>query len=439
MTDVNCQTSVTRAGFTVRKRIVPVTNVAGTLAIKSQTAIRPPAMHAPTTRTWDDAWPAALLVFPSLAVVAKYGGTPGLITYPLVVMGALALRRHAASRVPALTERHATALTIGTFAVLLTTFAVVYPLANAQLPGRGSDRDDALNLATRALLRFEYPYGSPTYLGNPITPLPGSLLFASPFVLLGNSAFQNFAWLAVFARTVQQALHARAAGLALVWVTLVLSPVVANELLTGGDLLANTLFVLILLMWSVRHLARHDLALGHRAAIAAGFGVALSSRVLFLLLAPLAFRALAERGGPRQASAFAAIAVASFSLVTLPFYLFDPSHFSPLHVAERLSGFRKALPHSELAIAGASVVVAGLFAWLSPGADERRLLRNAALIMAFPVLCAVVLHSVASHTPQLRLSAYGLPAMVAGVTSWWLGRCQPVSSAYIHPNTNTPT
>ena len=64
--------------------------------------------------------------------------------------------------------------------------------------GGGSDSDDALNLATRALLHGEYPYRIRTYLGSPATYLPGSLLLAVPFVLLGNAAYQDLFWLAAF-------------------------------------------------------------------------------------------------------------------------------------------------------------------------------------------------------------------------------------------------
>lgn len=88
-------------------------------------------------------------------------------------------------------------LVVALLASVVTAFAVLFPHFNSQLPGHGSDRDDALNTAIAAVLHGEYPYARTTYLGNPITPLPGALL-ALPFWLLGNSAFQAVAWLAVW-------------------------------------------------------------------------------------------------------------------------------------------------------------------------------------------------------------------------------------------------
>lgn len=62
-------------------------------------------------------------------------------------------------------------------------FAVIYPLAQNK-----PDRDDsgqALGLATGAMLQGHYPYYARTYQGDPITPMPGCLLLAAPFQMLG--------------------------------------------------------------------------------------------------------------------------------------------------------------------------------------------------------------------------------------------------------------
>jgi hypothetical protein len=85
--------------------------------------------------------------------------------------------------------------------VVLAVTLFIYPKANIHTPMRGSDRDDALLDATSALLRGEFPYSRPTYLGNPITPLPGALLLAVPFVLAGNAALANALWWRVVPRS----------------------------------------------------------------------------------------------------------------------------------------------------------------------------------------------------------------------------------------------
>ena len=58
----------------------------------------------------------------------------------------------------------------------------LYPYADAlEMQGLGSDADDALILAGRALLKFQNPYVQHTYLGNPISPGPGWALLSAPF------------------------------------------------------------------------------------------------------------------------------------------------------------------------------------------------------------------------------------------------------------------
>lgn len=74
--------------------------------------------------------------------------------------------------------------------VVLAAFTVwtvaIYPYADGlKLQGRGSDADDALILASQALLKFQSPYDQETYLGNLIAPGPGWALLAAPFSVSG--------------------------------------------------------------------------------------------------------------------------------------------------------------------------------------------------------------------------------------------------------------
>ena len=80
--------------------------------------------------------------------------------------------------------------------LLAVAFGVIYPIANRGVSG-GSDRDEALNIAAAALWRGENPYYQRTYLGNVVSPLPGAILLAEPFVAIGNSAYGNLFWLAL--------------------------------------------------------------------------------------------------------------------------------------------------------------------------------------------------------------------------------------------------
>jgi len=84
------------------------------------------------------------------------------------------------------------------FLVLTVAFAVLYPISLRHDVNSGSDREDALRVGLNAIRHHEYPYDAVTYLGNPITPLPGALFLAAPFFALGHVSWQNILWLALF-------------------------------------------------------------------------------------------------------------------------------------------------------------------------------------------------------------------------------------------------
>jgi len=46
----------------------------------------------------------------------------------------------------------------------------------------------------KAMFDGKYPYYETSFLGNPISPMPGALLIALPFYVLGWTALQNIVW-----------------------------------------------------------------------------------------------------------------------------------------------------------------------------------------------------------------------------------------------------
>jgi hypothetical protein len=69
-------------------------------------------------------------------------------------------------------------------------------------------------------------------------------------------------------------------------------------------------------------------------------GVALSSRPTYVLvLAPLILAYLIQRIGAMAALRRAMLPLLVMAAVTLPFYLYDPSHFAPLHNTDHLGSF----------------------------------------------------------------------------------------------------
>ncbi len=142
----------------------------------------------------------AVFFLASTGTLQQYLGIAGALAY-LVVLAVLvpvAVRVVLPWFLAHTSERSALWLALATLVALVVVFAVVYPHANRHAGLAGSDRDDAANIATRHLLHLQYPYSTPTYLGNLINQLPGALFLDAPFVLLGNSAYQNLFWLAAF-------------------------------------------------------------------------------------------------------------------------------------------------------------------------------------------------------------------------------------------------
>ena len=303
-----------------------------------------------------------------------------------------------------LTERQALALAVLALMALGLVFSIGYPLANSGRFGEGSDRDEALDIATSRLLSGQYPYHARTYLDNPISPMPGALLLAAPFVALGRSAYQNLAWLLMFAVVVRfpKGELDNRYTLLMIFSLFLLAPVVVYELVTGSDLMANALYVLIALILLTRaEPGDAPVGIGLKAAF---FGVALSSRANFLLLMPLVFAALVRRHGWPRALRYSGISLVAFTVVTLPFWLYDPGGFSPLGTVNEIRLFNIVLPHSEIVF---PLLAAGTAIWLAlrKPAEPSGLLRDCAAVQLVPVLLGVLLPVVL--TGRLFLS-YGI-------------------------------
>ncbi len=154
------------------------------------------------TRTRKAWLPLALLTLvlagPSLGKLQKYLGAPAMVGYLLALGPVLWWLLHRAW--PAFATRCAQSrrtllfCVLAGVALLTTAFAVVYPIADSGVVAGGSDRDEALDIAVEELLNGRYPYHRRTEVSGPhalggtrISPLPGSFLLATPFVLFGAS------------------------------------------------------------------------------------------------------------------------------------------------------------------------------------------------------------------------------------------------------------
>ena len=363
---------------------------------------------------------ALFVLLPSSQEVEKYTGFTGMAIF--LALGTVVFLFGYRAIVPVflsvVNERQSLYLAAATILMLSVVFAVVYPIADSGAVGGGSDRDDALNLASRELLAGRYPYGPLTYLGNLITPLPGAVLLATPFVLIGNSAYQNLFWLAVFFFAARMYLKDGRLALLLFWIT-AFSPVILQQLVTGGDLLSNSLYV-IGLLWLMTHaVIKMPLPAWKKVAPAILFGLALSSRANYILLLPLVFSMLGQNVGWRTAAFYTAISCIALAAVTLPFYLFDPDGFSPLHIIGFYDQFDTVLPHTKIIFPLAGGAVAAALSLQRMDTSQITLLRNCAIVQGFPVLLSVALASIQADGINLNFAGYGISSLFFGAAAFW--------------------
>lgn len=367
---------------------------------------------------------AACWVLPSLGVAQKFFGMLGLAIY---VVGAVGLSLLAGLWVTKglpkyhLPARYFWILNALVLLALLVLFVWLYPRANSGQFGGGSDRDDALNIAVGDLLVGKYPYLQRTYLNAPISPLPGSLFLAIPFVLLGNSAYQNFFWLLVLLLYLAMSwwrTHPQRLALASsLWLfSLLGAPIIMQEFLTGGDMLANGLFVTVftLMVWQAYQLP------GQRwqqwaALLLLGLGIA--TRFNFACLwAPVALY-IAQQRGWRVAGLAVAASVGMALAVSLPFYLLDPAHFSPFHasyIAEQFPSL--GAPKLVFAAGLGLATLLGLF-WMR-GNSRARFLLAAVLPQVVPLLLGLLGFAL-QHWWQGRFFSYGLSFIWFGTLAIW--------------------
>jgi hypothetical protein len=365
---------------------------------------------------------ALTLALASLGTIEKYAGTEIAVAYFVAMFAAvpLANRYVVPFFLRTVGEREARWLAFATLAALVALFVVVYPVADSDELGSGSDRDDAANLATGRLLDGEDPYDEVTYLGNPVSQLPGALLYAAPFVVLGNSAYQNFFWLSLFFLALGRRLGSLRLALFAVWMLFALSPELLRELLTGGDLIANSIYVALFMLAvvGVRPSGR-GVWLGIAAAVA--LGVAYSSRSNFLFTVPLLAGALYQLYGLRVAIVRLVTAALAFAAVTLPFYVHDRDGFTPAKTAGKLTEFNELVPHLHLiVIAAAGVLALGLAARRFDRAGEVLMSSSAAIQLAF-LFTIVVLDSidVGRITFAFLIPSYGLVALFFATLGTW--------------------
>ncbi len=243
------------------------------------------------------------------------------------------------------------------WALFALLFVLLFPLAHQHTLGGGSDRDDALRVSASALVHWHYLYSAKTFLGNQVTPLPGAILMATPFYLLGNVSLQNIFWLALFSGFASW--FFRGSSTAMIYLLVLLGTSAANldDFVVGGDYLVNAMYVCIAVALVIAA-HKENVALWPQVASEVFLGLAVDSRPIYIVVFPVLLAYLCQR--QRRSAAVRALLVAGSvaALLSVPFYLYDPAHFGPLHIRHKLD-FIPAQYHAALVLPALGLLACG--------------------------------------------------------------------------------
>ena len=261
---------------------------------------------------------ALILAVVSWHTATNLGGTAGGVVYAVacgvVIVGVLPVATRAVSRGPAWVLPALLAVVV---AVLVALFVLGFPAAYGHAMGVGSDRSDALDVALARLADGRYPYEGVTYLGNPITPLPGALLMAAPFAwLTGDAAWQNVAGLLLLLPLLNRGSWRRV-GPTLLWACVALGGLeVVREFVVGDDLVTGAVPAVAAAAWTLA-LARGASA-GALVAAGTALGIATCTRPHLALVVMVVAAAVGALAGWRRAVLVGATASAGVGTADRP-------------------------------------------------------------------------------------------------------------------------
>ena len=369
------------------------------------------------------------VVFPSIAIFKKVGWVP-LAGYVLGAMSGLyILLRHVLPAIASkLSARFCGGMAVASFVLLATALYWVYPQV---LNSHGfrlfgiqfgvSDSNDAFVATWKAMFEGKYPYYETSFLGNPISPMPGALLIALPFYVLGWTALQNIVWLVILWMAMGR--HFRDYRLASVMMLTVMGmcPNLVYTVLQAGDYMTNSIYVLVASLFFLRAIQQRQSSKWLLFGAAAALGLALSSRANYFLLLPVLFFVVVWLRGFWSAAKHLAVVLAILALVTLPFYLYDPAHFSPLHTTGKMDlGGR--FPHAAEVVFFSGCLLASALGFFQRGFRSlESVCARMFVVQEFAVLSGFILASLASRRPALDYAHFALLSMFFGVFAFGAG------------------
>ena len=364
-------------------------------------------------------WPLALLLWltPSVGQLIKFAGPRGALLLTGVAAAGIGVVLAWAMAPPSQRRGAEPPWNLLIAVALCAAFAVVYPIAVSGMLGGGSDRGDALDVTSAALISGRLLYEPLTYLGNPPTPMPGAVLLALPFHLIGGAALQNVFWFTLFCLLAPRLVGAGRGAAAYLAVFVLGCPGVLIDYVTGGDFATNVVYVIVAawLMTRLRPGERWPV----RFLACLFFACALSSRPIYFIEAPIIAGVLLRREGLRRTVETMAAVAALLALINGPIWAADPSRF-PLLLHAKLLNIYPAWVHAGVVVPAISIAIACSALFIDMGRGRMWLLSAISLA---PVVAPTFLFVAWRHgfgRSLVVLDSYTLPlALFAGL---WLLR-----------------
>lgn len=341
----------------------------------------------------------------------------GLILYPIISYTILIYVFNNVNPITRIIEKYNPKLLFLLFLfTLIITYSVWYPYEDIR--SKGSDRDEALNQAVTEITHLKYPYYVRTIVSgkshelkldnNPITVMPGSVLFAAPFVLLGNSTYQNFFWLALLFIILTTYYQSESYSILFIILNTFLCGTFLFQILIGSDYIANSIWVLIF-----THLFIQNSKFFGKKSFLYSFllGIGLSSRFNFLIiLVPLTVYLYNNTNLLNTIKQMASIII-GFLIITVPFLVYDYDNFTPLHFSNVYRQFNQMIPYSSV-IFPVLVLALSFATSLYFRNDQASIYFQISISLLIPVCLIVILHSIAIGKLTFELSHYAFPAFL---------------------------
>jgi hypothetical protein len=233
---------------------------------------------------------------------------------------------------------------------------IVYPMADGlKVHGAGSDEDDALILAGKAITHFENPYTQLTYLSGSIHPGAGWALLAAPFSVTGlYSLFFSFTLMLALGTLRVEGLNWKSINLFMLF--LASSLFVWELAVVGSDWLPFSMLILVLML----RLLRPSLNTKEFVGLTIVLGLLSTFRLVFILL-PMLVGFCLYFVHPSRALGIALGSIAICVIIHVFFYVLNAGVYPPLLI--QLQETKRTFAFGGLATAIAVCVAAGVVMW----------------------------------------------------------------------------